>query len=303
MAEPNLFATFPISGVYPLPIGDNHFDFIKGIVTTSNGTVIPMAKRTAEDRPLEYLWLDCDNDSDVEVRYLGDVQYIGRVSSGGFYFQDMTYDDIIITVPVLTNIHVIGSSSKIAGIGNTGGGGGGGTYTGGDVVPVESDIDGNNAQTVNSLMYGRESPGVTHPLRVDLNGDLITSGGVPSMVYGELLPTPPCAAGSSIQFDIAPFVDLATLKQIGITQLTTGNCNYTLEIWERDASGYTPGTYTDHYLKIFSRDVDKREWRENIDGGLLYRDRDASAELHCRLINGPLGTTSLFNVSVVGIEG
>lgn len=181
---------------------------------------------------------------------------------------------------------------------------GGASGGGGDVVAVESDIDGNGAQTTNSLIYGRESSGVTHPVSVDSSGNLITSGGASStVIYGEVLPTALCAAGAAIQFDITSFADLATLKQISVTQLTSGNYDYTVEIWEKDSSGYMPGTYTDHYLKIFSRDFDQREVNRNIDGGLLYRDRDASSELHMRLVNNIGGTNSTFNVTVVATEG
>lgn len=140
------------------------------------------------------------------------------------------------------------------------------------------------------------------------NPIFVTSvGGGGTVIYGTdaagvNFPTALCVAGAAIQFDITGFVDLATLKQINITQLTSGNYDYTLEIWEKDSSGYIPGTYTDHYLKIFSRDIDQREYNENIDGGLLYRDQDATQELHMRLVNNAGGTDSTFNVSVVATE-
>ncbi|MGP8322393.1 MAG: hypothetical protein ACT6FG_00125 [Methanosarcinaceae archaeon] len=185
---------------------------------------------------------------------------------------------------------------------------GGASGGGGDVAAVESDIDGNGAQTTNSLIYGRESTGVTHPVSVDSNGNLVTSGGASSnVIYGDEtpganFPTANCVAGAAIQFDITSFADLATLKQVSVTQLTPGNYDYTVEIWEKDSSGYVPGTYSGHYLKIFSRDIDQREYNENINGGLLYRDRDASSELHVRLVNNAGGTSSTFNVSVVAEE-
>jgi len=169
-----------------------------------------------------------------------------------------------------------------------------------DLVGV--DIDGKDAITANAFIYGQESSGISHPVHVDNNGDIIISGSSGTTVYGDKIPTASCAAGAAIQFDITSFYDLVTLNQVGITQLVAGTYNYTLEIWEKDSGGYTPGTYTDHYLKIFSRDIDVREYRENIDMGLLYRDRDATGELHMRIINtaAPLGTTSAFNISIVG---
>jgi len=152
------------------------------------------------------------------------------------------------------------------------------------------------------LIKGRESSGEIHPLHVDSNGDLVIIVTPGNTLYGEAIPTESCAAGAAIEFDVTSFSDLATLKQINVTQLTAGTYDYTLEIWEKDGLGYTPGTYTDHYLKIFSRDIDVREYSENIDQGLLYRDRDGSEELHCRLVNNAAGTTSTFNVTVVAIN-
>lgn len=166
---------------------------------------------------------------------------------------------------------------------------------------VGVDIDGKDAITTNSFIYGQESSGVSHPVHVDNSGNVIVSGSSGTTIYGDKIPTASCASGTAIQFDITSLEDLFTIKQVAITQLTAGAYNYTLEIWEKDSSGYTPGTYADHYLKIFSRDIDVREYRENIDsGGLLYRDRDATSELHMRIVNDATGTTSTFNVSIVG---
>lgn len=353
MTESNLFATFPVENTYLLPIGDNHFDYIKGTVTDANGNVIPMAKKTIEDNPLKYLWIDCDNDINVEVRLLGDIQYVGRVTADGFYFQDMTYDNLIIKTTAATTIQVIGSSSIIAGVGASGGGGGSGSG-GGDIAVVESDIDGNNAQTTNSLFYGREANGVTHPVHVTLDGDLITSGGgggggdigliesdidgndaqstnslmygreangithplhvnpdgdlvtssTPgAVIYGNQSPTLECVAGDAIEFDITGFASIATLHQLKVIQLTQGTYNYTVEIWEKDSAGYDPGTIEDQDFKLLSRDIDTQVYSENIEDGLLYRDQDSTDEVHLRIINNLLGTSSRFNVSIVGIEG
>jgi len=329
MTDINLFASFPIESTYALPIGTNHFDFVRGIVKPATGAEVPMAKRTIEDSPLKFIWIDVDSDVNIIVKYLGDVQYIGRVAADGFAFRDITYDEIIITTTAITNIQLIGSSSIISGVGGASGGGGSGGA--GDIETVEADIDGKEAQTTNSLGYGRTSAGVTRPIdaspantaravtttvqptqHVDSTGKVQPAGDSAAnpiyvniegdVLYGELLPSASCAAGAAIEFDIASFSNLATLKQINITQLTAGTYDYTFEIWEKDGAGYTPGTYADHYLKIFSRDINVREYNENIDQGLLYRDRDASSELHCRLVNNAAGTTSAFNVAVVAIN-
>lgn len=49
---------------------------------------------------------------------------------------------------------------------------------------VEADIDGKDADTVNALIYGRESAGTTHSVRVNSNGELIvsTSAAIASVV-------------------------------------------------------------------------------------------------------------------------
>lgn len=132
--------------------------------------------------------------------------------------------------------------------------------------------------------------------------DVVAGGGeTEETITAELLPTASCAAGAAIQFDIASFKNNAIIKQINITQLSSGDCGYTFEIWEKNDAGYTPGNYDDHYLKIFSRDIDTRDYAEIVDGGLIYVDRDGSEELHCRILNAIAGTLSEFNISVVAV--
>lgn len=131
-------------------------------------------------------------------------------------------------------------------------------------------------------------------LRVNIVDGSVSTG----TINVEVIPTASCAAGAAIQFDITSFADAATIRQIGITQLAEGTYDYTIEIWEKDSAGYTPGTYADHYLKIFSRDIDTREYVEIIDNGLRYTDRDGTEELHMRIINNSAGTTSTFNITI-----
>lgn len=295
MTEINLFATFPISGTYTLNAGQTHIDLIQGVVTVPDGTIVPMAKRTLEDHPLKHLWIDCSVDINVEVRHLGEVQYVGRVMKNGFSFQGLIYDEITITTTVSTDIQLIGSSSLIANVGGSSSGGGGGI-----ISTVGSDIDGDDAQTTNSLIYGRSSAGVTHPVHTNTDGDLMVVTTPGAVLSPTVVTTALCAAGAAIEFDIS-FADLATVKQVQVEQLTSGNYDYTFEIWK--SATYTPGTISDHYLKALSRDVDKQEWSENIDGGLIYQDFDAGQELHCRISNRATGTSSTFNVSIIGIEG
>ena len=110
-------------------------------------------------------------------------------------------------------------------------------------------------------------------------------------------------AGDAIEFDITGFASIATLHQLKVIQLTQGTYNYTVEIWEKDSAGYDPGTIEDQDFKLLSRDIDTQVYSENIEDGLLYRDQDSTDEVHLRIINNLLGTSSRFNVSIVGIEG
>ena len=109
------------------------------------------------------------------------------------------------------------------------------------------------------------------------------------------------ADGSDVEFDITEFTDIANILEVLVVQLTAGNPNYTVEIWERNASGYNPATRADMYLNRYSRDFDQAdESHANniIDQGLIYIDRDSTSELHMRIINNVGGTASDFDVSV-----
>ena len=248
MDSENVFATFPTSNQYTLPIGTNHFDFRIGVVLDADGNKVSMAKKTSIDTPLKYLWIDCDSDINIEVRYLGEIRYTGRVVARGFYFEDLIYDEIIVTTTVATDIHLVGSSSVIAGVGGSGGG-------------ATSGID---------------------------------------IIEPAVCTTALCAAGAAIEFDVA-FSDLATLNQVMIEQLTAGTYDYTFEIW--NSATYNTASMAERYKKKWSRDVDEQEWGENIEGGLIYTDADLDSLLHCRIVNNAGGTTSTFNVSVIGVEG
>jgi len=106
------------------------------------------------------------------------------------------------------------------------------------------------------------------------------------------------ANGSAKEFDITGFVNSAKIIQVTVTQLTDGTADYTLEIWEKDASGYDPTSSADLIYKVYSRDFDKKEVSDLIVPGLLYVDRDGSLELHGRLVNNIGGTASDFDISI-----
>lgn len=109
------------------------------------------------------------------------------------------------------------------------------------------------------------------------------------------------ADGSDVEFDITGFTNKANIIEVLIVQLTAGTPNYTVEIWEKDSSGYNPATRTDMYLNRYSRDFDQTDEshvNNIIDQGLTYVDRDSTSELHMRIINNTGGTASDFDVSV-----
>lgn len=109
------------------------------------------------------------------------------------------------------------------------------------------------------------------------------------------------ADGSDVEFDITGFTNKANILEVLVTQLIAGTPNFTLEIWEKDASGYDPATRSDLYLKRYSRDfddTDESDANNIVDQGLVYIDRDNTSELHLRIINHTGGTASDFNVSI-----
>ncbi len=109
------------------------------------------------------------------------------------------------------------------------------------------------------------------------------------------------ADGSDVEFDIPGFTNKANILEVEVVQLTAGTPNFTVEIWEKDASGYDPAVRSDLYLNRYSRDFDQSdESHANniIDQGLIYIDRDGTSELHMRIINNTGGTASDFDVSV-----
>lgn len=109
------------------------------------------------------------------------------------------------------------------------------------------------------------------------------------------------ADGSDVEFDITGFTNKANILEVLIVQLTAGTPNYTVEIWEKDSSGYNPAIRADMYLNRYSRDFDQTDEshvNNIIDQGLTYVDRDSTSELHMRIINNIGGTASDFDVSV-----
>lgn len=177
-----------------------------------------------------------------------------------------------------------------------------------DRIPVASYYSSNEqpfkrveitiSEPTNLLIVASSSPTIISLLDGSSGGGLAAT---PKKYYASAKPTASCAPGTAIEFDITGFADDATLKMVNITQLTadpTGTYKYTLEIWEKDSAGYTPGTATDMHLLVYSREFNTQHMVENIDGGLLCRDQDATKELHCRIVNDAASTASAFDLVV-----
>jgi len=115
------------------------------------------------------------------------------------------------------------------------------------------------------------------------------------------------APGGSKQFDIKMGCDWAKVHTLKLVQLTGGPMNITIEIWEKDSSGYDPADRSYFYLRILRRKIVQTpeqgaEYLEVIDPTLLFFDRDLSGEVHCRLLNHDGGTSSDFAVSLKCLE-
>ncbi len=282
MPETNLFTTFPIADLYTLPIGKNHFDIIKGIVTDANGAITSIAKHASEEKPLRHLWIYCDNDVNIEIRNTGIVQYIGRMASSGFNFQDITYDEFTITTTQATDLQFIGSSSEWAQVGFS--------FEGsGDVELVGADIDGKNALLTNSLMYGLVSAGVTVPLNVDASGNLIL--GVDRQIAsidGNTYFTDGLVTDASENENIT--ITGNEIKVTNVTIYSIQSLNYRLWFYTKDSFGVNDIIgYID--LDLITSGVTKVISATTyyvysvVDADIPFEDLDASLELHIQLEN------------------
>lgn len=282
MVVTNLFTTFPDSGLYTLPIGNNYFDIIKGVLKDANGVITPIAKHASLEKPLKHLWIYCDNDVDAEIRYLGKVQYVGRVAKAGFNFQDITYDEFTITTTEATDIQVIGSTSDTAQVGFS-------VEGSGDVELVGSDIDGKDGLITNSLFYGLVSPGVTVPVHVDTSGNFSFSADRPILpIDGNTYFTDALVTDASENENITITGDKITVKNVTIYSMQS--LNYRLWFYTKDTFGVNDIIgYVN--LNLITSGVTKVIGATTyyaysvVDADIPYEDLDASLELHLQLEN------------------
>lgn len=107
--------------------------------------------------------------------------------------------------------------------------------------------------------------------------------------------------GSEKKFNITLGMKWAKIRSVKLVQLIGGAMNVTLEVWEKDESGYDPINRATYYLRLLRRTIiqavdEGGEYLEIIAPELLYHDRDNTGELHCRLVNNAGGTASDFAV-------
>jgi len=282
MTDTNLFTTFPDTGLYSLPIGNNHFDIIKGVLKDANGAIVPIIKHASKNDPLKHLWIYCDNDVNAEIRFNGVAQYKGRVASSGFNFQDITYDEFTITTTEATDIQIIGSTSDVAQVGFS-------VEGSGDVELVGSDIDTKDGLVTNSLIYGQVSAGVTVPVNVDASGNLVL--GIDRAILpidGNTYFTDALITGASENEDITITND--AIKISNITIYCIQSLNFRLWFYTSDSYGVNDVIgYID--LDLITNGVAKiigattYYFYSVVDADIPYKDLDASLELHLQLEN------------------
>lgn len=282
MVDTNLFTTFPISNLYSLPVGKNHIDIIKGIVKDANGVETSIAKHASVTNPLKHLWIYCNNDVNAEIRFQGVVQYIGRVASSGFNFQDITYDEITIITTEVTELQIIGSTSQIAQVGFS-------VEGSGDVEVVGSDIDTKDGLITNSLIYGQVSAGVTVPVHVSAGGNFSLGTDRPLLsIDGNTYFTDALITGASENENITITGD--SIKVTNVTIYSIQSLNYRLWFYTKDTFGVNDIIgYVD--LDLVTSGVTKVIAATTyyvysvVDADIPYEDLDASLELHLQLEN------------------
>ena len=114
----------------------------------------------------------------------------------------------------------------------------------------------------------------------------------------------------ALNFDLPVLSRFCKIVYIGIVQLTLGQMEMNLEIWESTVARASPDARANYYQKILNRRISQTveqggEYGESLSGDPMpYYDRDAVDEestfrLHCRIENDVLaGTASDFAVTI-----
>lgn len=105
----NYFVTFPIEGTQTIAAGITRIDFINGKATLPDETVIPLANRSLQVKPLQSIFFNIDNDINIEVSLNDEIIYKGIIPAKHFTIKNIKYDLIIITTSTTTEIAITGS--------------------------------------------------------------------------------------------------------------------------------------------------------------------------------------------------
>lgn len=105
----NLFVTFPVSNTQTVITGALRIDFINGKATLPDETVIPLANRSLQTKPLQSIFFNVNNDINIEMSLNDEITYKGLIPAGHFTIKNIKYDLIIITTSKSTEIAITGS--------------------------------------------------------------------------------------------------------------------------------------------------------------------------------------------------
>ncbi len=112
-SDNNLFVTFPITGTQTVTAGTLRIDFILGKAVLPNGTVIPLANRSTQTNPLQYIYFNTDKDLNVEISNKNKIVYAGLIPTGKTSIKNIIYDLVVITTTVNTEIFIAGSYNGV----------------------------------------------------------------------------------------------------------------------------------------------------------------------------------------------
>lgn len=105
----NSFVTFPIEGTQTVAAGTLRIDLISGKAILPDKTVIPLANRSTQIKPLQSIFFNIDNDINIEMSLHDEITYKGLIPAGHFTIKNVKYDLIIITTSTSTEIAITGS--------------------------------------------------------------------------------------------------------------------------------------------------------------------------------------------------
>jgi len=111
MPEPDISVTFPISDTISLATGDTVLDFLSGKATLPDSSTRSIGNKISRDRPLKSVYLEINQDINIEMRLGDDIQYKGRVAAGSTELVNITFDQIVITTTTATTTFLTASTA------------------------------------------------------------------------------------------------------------------------------------------------------------------------------------------------